>query len=500
MSEVYSPPRVTAAATKLLPELRLIPGFALDLTTADVDGRLWDFDDKVMRERAMRKVKEERPQLLIGSPMCTAFSTWQRINNGIRDPMVVAAERKRAVMHLEFSIELYREQLRHGRYFLHKHPAYATSWQEAAMRGFMGEIGVVTATCDQCLYGCKAVDGSPVKKPTMFLTNAPELAKRLRSRCTGKNGDCSRPGGGQHTQCRGKTARMAAVYDFKLCRAILVGFRDQLRHDGLCKHGFIGMMEDSCETELVPIYHLTDTDGSVLKVQIEGAETYKDDLTGQLLNPELVRIARKLELEYFDGKLVWEKRPIAEARRVTGKPPITVRWVDVNKGDNTCPNVRSRLVARQIRQAGEDAIFAPTPPLEALRSVLSMAATDFPDQPKHVRDGSSERRTQISAVDISRAYFNASTDESNPTYVMLPPEDPEHSEKCGLLRKHMYGTRAAADGWQQEYSGFLKSIGFAQGQACPCLFLHKARGLAISVHGDDFTTCGAKCEIDWFER
>ena len=101
VSEVYSPPRVTAAAKKLLPELGSIPGFALDPTTADVDGRLWDFDDKVMRERAMKKVKEERPQLLIGSPMCTAFSTWQRINNGIRDPHIVAAEKKRAVMHLE---------------------------------------------------------------------------------------------------------------------------------------------------------------------------------------------------------------------------------------------------------------------------------------------------------------------------------------------------------------------------------------------------------------
>ena len=129
-----------------------------------------------------------------------------------------------------------------------------------------------------------------------------------------------------------------------------------------------------------------------------------------------------------------------------------------------------------------------------------MAATDLPGRPKHIRDASSERRTQISAVDISRAYFNASTDESNPTYVMLPPEDPEHGEKCGLLRKHMYGTRAAADGWQQEYSGFLKGIDFVQGQACPCLFLHKERGLAISVHGDDFTTCGPKCEIDWFEK
>ena len=74
VSEVYSPPRVTAA-TKLLPELKLIPGFALDLTTADVDGRSWDFDDKEMRDRALAKVRSEKPMLLIGSPMCTAFST-----------------------------------------------------------------------------------------------------------------------------------------------------------------------------------------------------------------------------------------------------------------------------------------------------------------------------------------------------------------------------------------------------------------------------------------
>ena len=86
---------MTAAATKLLPELRLIPGFALDLTTADNDGRQWDFDDVTMRERALRRVKDERPMLLVGSPMCTAFSTWQRINNRIRDPYVVEAEKKR---------------------------------------------------------------------------------------------------------------------------------------------------------------------------------------------------------------------------------------------------------------------------------------------------------------------------------------------------------------------------------------------------------------------
>ena len=158
------------------------------------------------------------------------------------------------------------------------------------------------------------------------------------------------------------------------------------------------------------------------------------------------------------------------------------------------------LAARQIRQAGEDAIFAPTPPLEELRTILSIATTDFPGQPLHDRDGNSERRTQISAVEISRAYVNAATDDDKPTYVMLPPEDPDHKDKCGLLRKHMYGTRAAADGCQQEYSGFLRSIGFRQVVACPCLFVNSDRQLAVSVHGDDFTAAGPKCEIDWFER
>ena len=216
---------------------------------------------------------------------------------------------------------------------------------------------------------------------------------------------------------------------------------------------------------------LTHVDGAVWHVQVEGDAAYNDDLTGRLLPPDLVRAARAKELAYFEAREVWTKQPVGEVRRATGKPAISVRWVDVNKGDNQCPNIRSGLVARQIRQAGEDAIFGPAPPLEALRSILSLATIDFDfgGRPVHIRDGDPERRTQVSTVDISRAYFNASTDGSKHTYVALPTEDHDHREKCGLLRKHMYGTRAAADGWQQEYSGFLRSIGFKQGEACPCL-------------------------------
>ena len=99
---------------------------------------------KVMRDEAFRRGREEKPLLLVGSPMCTAFSTWQRINNLIRDPMVVKNEMRDALVHLRFCVDLYREQMRHGRYFLHEHPAYATSWQDGAMRELMGEHGVET--------------------------------------------------------------------------------------------------------------------------------------------------------------------------------------------------------------------------------------------------------------------------------------------------------------------------------------------------------------------
>ena len=100
--------------------------------------------------------------------------------------------------------------------------------------------------------------------------------------------------------------------------------------------------------------------------------------------------------------------------------------------------------------------------------ILAIAITDFPGQPKHVRDGNSERRTQNSAVDISRAYFNAATNDDNPTYVMLPPEDPDHGVKCGLLKKHMYGTREAVR-MATRVLGVLEDHWFHSGRCVPVL-------------------------------
>ena len=71
IAEVYSPDRLTIVAKTH----GLHAGWAMGITTTDEHGRPWDFDCAHMRNLATRKVLEDKPMLLIGSPMCTEFCT-----------------------------------------------------------------------------------------------------------------------------------------------------------------------------------------------------------------------------------------------------------------------------------------------------------------------------------------------------------------------------------------------------------------------------------------
>ena len=81
----------------------------------------------------------------------------------------------------------------------------------------------------------------------------------------------------------------------------------------------------------------------------EGDEAW-DDVTGKKLDPHKVREARKEEIYEYHSHEVYEKRPIKECIDKTGKKPIQVRWIDINKGDSINPEYRSRLVAKEIKQ------------------------------------------------------------------------------------------------------------------------------------------------------
>eukprot|EP00973_Karenia_brevis_P003705 512331-Karenia_brevis.AAC.1 len=72
---------------------------------------------------------------------------------------------------------------------------------------------------------------------------------------------------------------------------------------------------------------------------------------------------------------VYKKVPISKCYQVTGKAPIGVRWVDVNKQDDINPKYRSRLVAKRFKRRNDPYLYAATLPLEILRLIASKAAT-----------------------------------------------------------------------------------------------------------------------------
>ena len=189
-------------------------------------------------------LRRQKPYLFIGSPMCTAFCTWQAFNYA-KSSNKAALDRAyaRATVHMEFVAGLCAEQAAAGRYFLREHPSGASSWGLTAVKALQELPGVTHVNADQCQYGATAVSGrrrgGPVKTPTGFFKNSLELARALGRQCAGgaQSGQCSRPRGGEHVPCIGRVAREAAIYPRGRCRGILKGATEQMKADRLLMAG-----------------------------------------------------------------------------------------------------------------------------------------------------------------------------------------------------------------------------------------------------------------------
>ena len=183
--EIFSPTRVNGMAGRL----GIVPGMSLDLTTVDPDdGRPWDFNNPAKRAKAMDMVIGKKALLLIGSPMCKAFSRLQHMNINRMDPKKWDRMISEGKTHLRWCMALYQMQMDNGMYFLHEHPWSAKSWDDASVRELMDREGVETVKGDMCCFGMfQEKNGKHmfVKKPTGFMTNASEIARELEKTCDG---------------------------------------------------------------------------------------------------------------------------------------------------------------------------------------------------------------------------------------------------------------------------------------------------------------------------
>ena len=126
------------------------------------------------REKARRLILESKPILLIGFPMCTAFSTWQRLKNA-RSGDTAATRRAygQACQHIKGVACRYREQIDGRCYFLREHPLHASSWALPCMQDLEKSPGVTTMPAGQrqcCATVPRGPDvGRPVRKPIGFI-------------------------------------------------------------------------------------------------------------------------------------------------------------------------------------------------------------------------------------------------------------------------------------------------------------------------------------------
>ena len=214
VGEVYSPPRVSAAAE----QKGMTAGTCYDLLTG------WDLSRASHRKAMCRQLREEKPKVLMICPPCTAFSPIQELNYykmRMADGMMLLCA---GLEHLYLAAAVMRWQLARGGHIIYEHPNLARSWQEECIKKIEQRPSVRKVTCDMCCFGMN-VDGRGLnKKPTSWLTDIPELWSILAVRCNKSH---------FHQPLTNGRPAKAQVYPPKLCRALAEGIRKALTREGV---------------------------------------------------------------------------------------------------------------------------------------------------------------------------------------------------------------------------------------------------------------------------
>ena len=195
-----------------------------------------------------------------------------------------------------------------------------------------------------------------------------------------------------------------------------------------------------------------------------------DDVSGEPLDPSLIRKARQEEMRGFEERKVFHHVLRSVARADPEGKFIGVRWVDVNKCTKEVPKVRSRLLGQE---------FAPTPPQAAARFLLPTCASRGKRGPSDYR---------ILVLNIKQAFL----------YGKISRTDVLGRNLVGKLDKAMYGTRDAPAEWQAEMERTMIKLGFRPVVSTPCLYYHSSLDVLVFGHVDDLMCVGPRIGSDTF--
>lgn len=179
------------------------------------------------RNRAARKVLEDKPLLIFGSPTCAIYSIMDHIDHSRMTPEAVNARFAHASKQFEFAAKLYTIQIHEGRYLLHGHPEGASSWYERCTKEIFEMEGVNGRGGRPVLLWTKGKgrrQNGPGQDSHWIYDIFAMYCATVPTGCPNRRGYPRH----KHVQLDGGTARAAQVRPPQLCQAVCRGLMEQI--------------------------------------------------------------------------------------------------------------------------------------------------------------------------------------------------------------------------------------------------------------------------------
>jgi hypothetical protein len=143
---------------------------------------------------------------------------------------------------------------------------------------------------------------------------------------------------------------------------------------------------------------------------------------------------------------------------------------------------RERLVLMQIAYDVREDVQANTPPIKAIRCVVSVTATK-------------SRTRQIAIYDVSVAFFHAKFLEGEELFARAPAGI-NPPGKIMRIKGAMYGSRRAGQLWQERIYEDFEAAGFEAVVVAANLLHHPGDDIDVAAYGDDFVVSGEPEQLD----
>ena len=224
------------------------------------------------------------------------------------------------------------------------------------------------------------------------------------------------------------------------------------------------------------------------KVWLAKMKSALSELDGCPLDVPSAMEGRRTELASMDshkaGRIVSAEEAHAFAKK-HGVKIIPTRWVLGPKVVNGKEAVRARCVVQDVAKgstASSLGLSATTPSLEALRTLLAIAAKDSMD---------------IATLDVSTAFLHSPLPKGSKAVIMLPRDVSSRSDCYApaymILDQAMNGLRIAAKAWNLKLANVVKKVGLKQCPTEPSVFEGTVKGkrFLMLCYVDDLILCGS---------